>query len=174
MKEESIGFRERGKMLEEEIINEIFYNTRLEISTKDSIEYPENFEDLSKIENSYSEGDKEGKIFYNLKYGNRKLKLTRSVGENIFGVYVSDIDVGNEGYRKNKENQTTLLFKTVKKILEEYSSSNDKDPLLLLETQHKSLKDWAVFVGNKIFKWENENGESDHKKGNWLVFRGKV
>ncbi len=163
---------ERG--LEEEIINGIYKNVRLDVSLEESYEYPESFDELHKLEQKYLEEGKRGKIHYNLEYGNRRIKLTRELGKDVFGVYITDIDVGSSGDKRRKEKQTTLLFEATKKILENYSCVNKKISTLLLETQHKSLKDWAIGVGGNIFSWEKEEGESDPKKGNWLIFKGKV
>ncbi|MBP9732003.1 MAG: hypothetical protein KBD29_00930 [Candidatus Magasanikbacteria bacterium] len=61
---------------------------------------------------------------------------------------------------KDKEkDETTILYKKVKQIMQKYADTSQKSFNYELITDNPKLIEWAKIKGSKIFQWRNPKGE---------------
>lgn len=131
---------------EEEIIQEIYDNRKVYLIDGESGNIIEDVTEKDMVGEVFKHSDSDI-IQFLLTYGSRELKVLEQ-GDQL-RTYIKKIEGVDE------KNQTTLLYKTAKLIMQNYVNKTAKEHHYRLQTSYEKMHRWAEKKGREIFKWDS-------------------
>lgn len=89
-------------------------------------------------------------LMYELEYGNKRLELQYNPKNYEASTYVE-----NTG-KDQMSDQTTILYESVKKILENLVENEKHNINYAIRTNNENMANWAKTKGREIFEWDAE------------------
>ena len=108
-----------------------------------------------------------GWLIYTLSYGSKTLEVRFKPDRREAGTYIENTKESSE----RLENETTLLYKAVKIILQDFVFHNNLSVDYFIRTENEHIRDWAKNRGEQIFHWDNVEEYKDENFPTLYVFK---
>lgn len=103
------------------------------------------------------EEDNESKTVF-ISYGSKKMKIeirkkTEVSGGKLVTTFIENIKPKDD----RKEDETTFLYLTAKKIIQKAANDSGQSLCYLFDTENSNLTQWAGTAGEEIFEWDSKD-----------------
>ncbi|MDD4333287.1 MAG: hypothetical protein PHT51_04205 [Patescibacteria group bacterium] len=102
-------------------------------------------------------------LVYDLEYGQKRLAVYYEKDIQNVETYLDNIKDGSE----KKENETSLLYKAAKKLIQQFADDAQQKIGYTLFTKFEKMRDWATSYnkGRLIFDWDIELKHANFRGG---------
>ena len=119
-----------------------------------------------------SREENKGNKTIEISYGRKVMRIEIRSGTEISGGKLVTTFIENiKPETEKKEDETTLLYLTAKKIIQQTANANGEVLCYLFDTENGRMKNWAETVGQDIFEWDSRDTMSTQENQHTFIKR---